>query len=85
MQVAIIIFVTESFEALNIIHQDVDSSRLPSQYLLNTMLGTLDTEKSKKETQKKKNLKLPRWLSGLRPQHSVREDAGLTPGLAQWV
>ena len=25
------------------------------------------------------------WLSGLRPQHRVLEDAGLIPGLAQWV
>ena len=25
------------------------------------------------------------WLSGLRTRHSVCEDAGLIPGLAQWV
>ena len=25
------------------------------------------------------------WLSGLRTQYSVRENAGLIPGLAQWV
>ena len=25
------------------------------------------------------------WLSGLRTQHSVREDEGLIPGLIQWV
>ena len=25
------------------------------------------------------------WLSGLRVGHSVHEDAGLIPGLAQWV
>ena len=25
------------------------------------------------------------WRSGLRTRHSVREDAGLIPGLAQWV
>ena len=24
------------------------------------------------------------WLSGLRTQHSVREDVGSIPGLAQW-
>ena len=27
----------------------------------------------------------PLWLSGLRPQHSLQEDAGLIPGLIQWV
>ena len=25
------------------------------------------------------------WLSGLRTQHWLCEDAGLIPGLAQWV
>ena len=25
------------------------------------------------------------WLSKLRTQHSAREDAGLSPGLTQWV
>ena len=28
---------------------------------------------------------LPSWLSGLRTQHSVREDAGSLSGLMQWV
>ena len=27
----------------------------------------------------------PLWLSGLRTQHSVHEDAGLIPGLIQWL
>ena len=27
----------------------------------------------------------PLWLSGLRTQHSVHEDAGRIPGLTQWV
>ena len=30
-------------------------------------------------------LELPLWLSGLRIQHSVCEDVGSIPGLAQWV
>ena len=25
------------------------------------------------------------WLSGLRTQHSFREDVGLSPDLAEWV
>ena len=25
------------------------------------------------------------WLSGLRTQHSIHEDAGLIPGLIQWA
>ena len=33
----------------------------------------------------KRKLEFPLWLSGLRIQHSVHEDAGLIPGLAQWV
>ena len=27
----------------------------------------------------------PLWLIGLRTQHSVCEDAGLIPGLTEWV
>ena len=27
----------------------------------------------------------PLWLSRLRPRHSIYEDAGLIPGLLQWV
>ena len=27
----------------------------------------------------------PLWLSGLRPLHSVREEAGSIPDLSQWV
>ena len=27
----------------------------------------------------------PLWLSRLRTQHTVHEDAGLIPGLSQWV
>ena len=34
---------------------------------------------------KKKKMEFPLWLSGLRTRHSVREDVGLIPGLAQWV
>ena len=30
-------------------------------------------------------LEFPLWLSGLRTQHHLTEDAGLIPGLAQWV
>ena len=33
----------------------------------------------------KKNLEFLLWLSGLRTCHSVCEDVGLIPGLAQWV
>ena len=29
--------------------------------------------------------KFPLWLSGLRTQHSVREDVGSIPSLTQWV
>ena len=31
------------------------------------------------------NGELPLWLSGLRTRHSVHEDVGSVPGLAQWV
>ena len=33
----------------------------------------------------KSKWEFPLWLSGLRTQHSVCEDADLIPGLAQWV
>ena len=34
---------------------------------------------------KDRNLEFLLWLSGLRTQYSVSEDAGSIPGLAQWV
>ena len=34
---------------------------------------------------KKESLGVLLWLSGLRTQHHFCEDAGLMPGLAQWV
>ena len=30
-------------------------------------------------------MEFPFWLFGLRTQHEVHEDAGLIPGLTQWV
>ena len=30
-------------------------------------------------------MKFPLWLSGLRTQHNVLEDAGSVPGLILWV
>ena len=30
-------------------------------------------------------MEFPSWLSGLRTQYSVCEDAGLIPGLIQWI
>ena len=30
-------------------------------------------------------MEFPLWLSGLRTQHNLHEDAGLIPGLAQGV
>ena len=34
---------------------------------------------------KNTNVEFPLWLSGLRTQHSLHENAGLIPGLTQWV
>ena len=34
--------------------------------------------------QKKLDSEFLLWFGGLRTRHSVREDAGLIPGLAQW-
>ena len=45
-------------------------------YLLNIFLVIKNIWKEKES---------PLWHSGLRIQHSVREDAGLISGLAQWV
>ena len=33
----------------------------------------------------KKNVELPLWLSRLRTQHCLLEDAGLIPSLVQWL
>ena len=30
-------------------------------------------------------LEFPLWLSGLRTQHSIYEDASSIPGLTQWI
>ena len=48
-------------------------------FAIQTSLKTIEQKK------KKKIEEAPLWLSGLRPQHSVGEDAGLIPGLVQWA
>ena len=40
---------------------------------------------TKRKATVNKNIEFPLWLSGLRTWHNVCEDAGLIPGLAQWV
>ena len=40
--------------------------------------------KKKGSTLKKKS-EFPLWLSRLKTQHSLHEDAGLIPGLTQWL
>ena len=49
-------------------------------YLLST-----NEEMGERKVPKNLNLEFPLWLSGLRIQHSVHEDAGSIPGLAHWV
>ena len=41
--------------------------------------------KNKTKNTKKQNLEFPLWLIELRTQHSIRGEAGLIPGLAQWA
>ena len=42
-------------------------------------------QKSKKHTLKNTHMEFPLWLTGLRSQHSVHEDAGSVCGLTRWV
>ena len=50
-----------------------------------TLIWYLLNNSSREELENMSVMEFPLWLSGLRTPQGVREDAGSTPGLAQWV
>ena len=61
----------------------LNARKMVSLYCLSFFV--FNQREGRRSHNKKANMEFLLWLSRLRTQHSVRGDAGLIPGLAQWI